>query len=269
MFLADHGPIVLKGPNSGNVVQSCCVDPETGLFWAQHTDGNIVLTVAKVRPDKPVAHLSGQALGHGQAFVPIGNGRFICDSDTPGNLRVVRLDYTGGQISLSGIRKVEVFASPHSNLTFTDGGPNETHVAVRGKRTSDGESVIKFFDRAEFMAWAKGGAQPNHTAKFVSDVPKGQWFQGCCVYRGHLITWRGDSDTNTSKILRKYDLSGNFLDARTFNLFAKQARQRGSKYEPEGLFTHRGDLFALFCQGQDGANLKYYVNLSRYLPGWL
>lgn len=268
MHLADHGPIVLAGPGRGNVVQSCCVDPDTGLFWAMHEDGGIVLTVAKVRPDNPVAHLSGQALGHGQTCVPIGNNRFICDSDTPGNLRVVRLEYTGGAISLSGIRQIEVFKSPHTNLTMADGGPNETHVAVRG-RDADGESVIKIFDRAEFVAWATGGPEPTHTAKFVSDAPKGQWFQGCCVYRGHLITWRGNSGLNTSKVLRKYDLTGQFLDARTLDVFAAQAAQRGSKYEPEGLFNCRGDLYATFCQGRDGANLKFYVNLTKYLGGWL
>lgn len=266
IFLADHGPIVLNGPGSGNVVQSCCID--SGLFWALHTDGDAVMTVAKGRPDKPVAYLSGLKLGHCQTFYSLGNDRFIFDSDTEGHLRVANVTYSGGSISFDGIRKLDVFGTGYTNLTLSDGGPAETHVAVRGKRP-DGESVIKIFDRVEFEAWAKGGPVVDHTAKFVSDAPKGQWFQGCAVYRGNLITWRGDSDLDTPKRLRKYDLQGNLLDMCSMNHFEAQSRQRGHKYEPEGLFSFKGDLFATFCQGSDGANLKYYVNLTRFLHGWL
>lgn len=269
--LADHGRIRLLGQAPYKVCQTACVDVETGLFWATYSVGGDpergVLTASKINPGHPVAASSPEKIGHGHSMFPIGGDEFIFSGMNEGALRVDRVALSAGSVNKSFARSMDVFGAGYTKTQVADGGPTEAHVAVRGRKATGGDTV-RIFDRSEFIAWAKGGPVAQHEGQFNLQGPGSVWFQNSCLYRGHVITWRGDADLYTPKLLRKYDLTGNLLDEYDFIEFRAEAREEGSKYEPEGLFTFQGELLATIALGEDGACRNYYVNLSRYLPGW-
>lgn len=269
--LADHGRIRLMGQKSYKVCQTACVDEETGLFWATHSIGGDpekgVVTVSRANPGHPFAASEPENIGHGHTMFPIGGNEFIFSGMNEGKLRINSVVISSGGVAMDYVRNMEVFGEGFTKVLVADGGPAETHVAVRARKPGGG-NIARVFDRAGFIAWAKGGPAISHVSEFDFQDTSSLWFQNCCLYRGHVITWRGDAELTSPKLIRKYDLTGNQVDEYDFVEFRAEAEEVGNKYEPEGLFTFQGDLFATFALGADGAIRNHYVNLSRYLPGF-